>query len=178
MNRFIAAGVAALGLLVAMPASAQIGAPTAVKVSVCNPVTQFRLNKGDVVYSIKSGNPVRHAGSFDCPEVTVYFEFDLTEIRPQFAAELDAAAAALEGSSATVYVTGHTDSVGSPGYNAALSDARAQAVASYLVSRGIASEQLMVAGVSETMPVGDNTTADGRALNRRAEMSTVAPGGM
>lgn len=178
MNRYILAGVAALSLTAAaIPASAAVttGDAPMVKVQVCRPVTQFRLEKGDVVYSIKSGNPVRQKSSYDCPEVTVYFEFDQTAIRPEFSAELDKAAGLLAKGKATVYVTGHTDSVGRPGYNDGLSEARASAVASYLAAKGVAPEKMVVSGMSENGPVGDNTSADGRALNRRADVSTVAP---
>jgi outer membrane protein OmpA-like peptidoglycan-associated protein len=64
-------------------------------------------------------------------------------------------------------IEGHTDSSGADAYNQGLSERRAQVAADYLVSRGIASDRLQIVGRGETDPVGDNTTAEGRAQNRR-----------
>lgn len=64
-------------------------------------------------------------------------------------------------------IEGHTDSTGAEGYNQGLSERRAQSAADYLASKGIASDRLQVVGRGESDPIGDNGTADGRALNRR-----------
>ncbi len=64
-------------------------------------------------------------------------------------------------------VDGHTDSDGEADYNLALSERRAQAVADYLQAKGVGQGRLAVKGFGETMPVGDNATAEGRAQNRR-----------
>ena len=64
-------------------------------------------------------------------------------------------------------VVGHTDSSGAEAYNQKLSERRAQAVADYLQTRGIASGRLTASGAGESQPIADNKTADGRALNRR-----------
>jgi len=64
-------------------------------------------------------------------------------------------------------VVGHTDSSGAEAYNQKLSERRAQAVADYLQTRGIAAGRLTASGAGETQPIADNKTADGRALNRR-----------
>jgi outer membrane protein OmpA-like peptidoglycan-associated protein len=67
----------------------------------------------------------------------------------------------------TVAITGHTDSSGNEALNQQLSLARANAVADYMVERGIARERLIVAGVGSSVPVADNNTRYGRSLNRR-----------
>ncbi|MEZ5006724.1 MAG: OmpA family protein [Chitinophagales bacterium] len=67
----------------------------------------------------------------------------------------------------SVSVGGHTDNVGNDASNLVLSEKRAQAAASYLISKGIDPARVSSAGYGETQPVGDNTTAAGRALNRR-----------
>jgi OOP family OmpA-OmpF porin len=68
-----------------------------------------------------------------------------------------------------VEVIGHTDNVGLRDSNLALSHARAQAVRSYLADRGISQDMVMVSGQGPDRPVAENSTADGRARNRRIE---------
>lgn len=69
-----------------------------------------------------------------------------------------------------VTVAGHTDSSGSDSYNQNLSEKRAEAVASYFVSRGISTARLSTMGYGESQPRADNSTASGRQLNRRVEI--------
>jgi len=66
-------------------------------------------------------------------------------------------------------VEGHTDSQGSEANNLALSQARAEAVVTYLVQGGVAPERLTAIGYGETRPIADNDTSEGRAQNRRIE---------
>jgi OmpA-OmpF porin, OOP family len=68
-------------------------------------------------------------------------------------------------------VDGHTDSQGDDAKNQTLSDNRAKAVKDYLVSKGIAEDRLKSTGYGETKPVADNTSAAGRAKNRRTELA-------
>ena len=68
-------------------------------------------------------------------------------------------------------IDGHTDAQGSDESNQVLSDNRAGAVKNYLVGKGITETRLKSAGYGETKPVADNTTAAGRAKNRRTEMT-------
>ncbi|HLS83036.1 MAG TPA: OmpA family protein, partial [Arenimonas sp.] len=72
-----------------------------------------------------------------------------------------------------IEVAGHTDSVGSDAYNQKLSERRAQAVADYLISRGVSGTRLMVIGAGESHPVASNETEAGRAENRRVELTIV-----
>jgi outer membrane protein OmpA-like peptidoglycan-associated protein len=72
-----------------------------------------------------------------------------------------------------VVVRGHTDSTGSPDWNAKLSLLRAQAVQSYLVASGVATERLVVEGAGDTSPVAPNDSAAGRARNRRVEIKAL-----
>ena len=66
-----------------------------------------------------------------------------------------------------VTVEGHTDGIGTEAANGDLSERRAKTVRDYLASKGVASSRLTAQGLGETQPVADNTTAEGRAQNRR-----------
>ena len=66
-------------------------------------------------------------------------------------------------------IVGYTDSKGDATYNQKLSQRRAEAVADDLISRGVNTNQLSVSGMGEENPVADNSTAEGRAKNRRIE---------
>ena len=72
-------------------------------------------------------------------------------------------------------VYGYTDSTGSDSFNQRLSEQRAQAVADYMTSRGVSSSRIRWQGFGEDAryAVGDNNTAEGRALNRRVEIKIV-----
>lgn len=69
-----------------------------------------------------------------------------------------------------IHVLGFTDSDGSADYNMTLSQRRAQAVKSYLANSGVVSGRIVATGYGETHPVAANTTAAGKAQNRRAEI--------
>ncbi len=72
-----------------------------------------------------------------------------------------------------VEVAGHTDSTGAEQYNQALSERRAESVAAYLKSRPMRADRLVTVGAGENHPVADNSTANGRAANRRVEITIV-----
>ena len=67
-------------------------------------------------------------------------------------------------------VEGFTDSQGSYNYNMVLSQKRADVVRSYLISRGYPSNLIQANGIGEDRPISDNTSAEGRANNRRVEI--------
>ena len=79
-------------------------------------------------------------------------------------------------------VEGHTDSQGTSSYNQQLSEKRAEAVRSYIISRGYPSDLIQAQGAGKTRPIADNASAEGRANNRRVEIiverSTPVQGSM
>ncbi len=104
------------------------------------------------------------------------FAFESAELSAGGKAALDnlaeAMTAALAGNPGLrLVIAGHTDSVGSKDYNLRLSSARANAVRDYLVSRGVSITALTTAGYGESAPVATNATADGRAANRRVDLT-------
>lgn len=70
----------------------------------------------------------------------------------------------------TAQIEGHTDDVGSDGANMLLSQRRAETVKAFLVAQGVAGSRLDTAGKGESVPLADNTSAGGRAQNRRVEV--------
>lgn len=70
-------------------------------------------------------------------------------------------------------ISGHTDNVGPADYNMRLSQQRADAVKDYLVAQGVDSDRLATRGYGESQPVADNSTAEGRAQNRRIEIKFI-----
>ena len=73
-------------------------------------------------------------------------------------------------------IEGHTDNVGSDATNLKLSTDRAAAVRDYLVGQGVPAAGIEVAGLGPAAPVADNTTAEGRARNRRVEVIVSGEG--
>lgn len=73
----------------------------------------------------------------------------------------------------SIEISAHTDSKGSDEYNLQLSQKRAESVVQYLINKGINPERLIAKGYGESMPVADNETEEGRALNRRVEMKIL-----
>ncbi len=69
-----------------------------------------------------------------------------------------------------ISIEGHTDSIGSSETNKKLSIARAQTIKNILISKGVASSRIHIVGYGATRPKADNSSEDGRRLNRRTEI--------
>jgi OOP family OmpA-OmpF porin len=101
------------------------------------------------------------------------FDFDKSAIKPKGKEALDEVVRKLNLAGAELRLitsTGHTDSVGSTEYNIDLSLRRAESVKAYLISQGIDGGQINSVGVGERQPFANNTTAKGRAQNRRVDI--------
>ena len=72
-----------------------------------------------------------------------------------------------------VAVEGHTDSDGDARYNESLSQRRAETVRDYLIARGVEADRLTALGYGESRPIADNSTATGKAQNRRVVLRVV-----
>jgi outer membrane protein OmpA-like peptidoglycan-associated protein len=104
----------------------------------------------------------------------ITFATDQADLRAEFPPVLDSVATVLEEFNQTlVEVAGHTDSTGAADYNRQLSERRANTVSQYLRARGVMDQRIITRGYGEDYPVASNETADGRALNRRVELTLV-----
>jgi outer membrane protein OmpA-like peptidoglycan-associated protein len=72
-----------------------------------------------------------------------------------------------------IEVDGHTDSVGNPEFNQKLSEQRAAAVAQHLIANGVKKERTITIGAGEMHPIASNETEEGRAHNRRVELTLL-----
>ena len=104
----------------------------------------------------------------------VEFEAGSAVLRPQGLGLLDDMAHTLSGmKDKRVLITGHTDAQGSRASNIVLSQARADAVRAYLVSKGFVAEHISTVGAGPDRPVASNASEEGRARNRRIEFQIV-----
>lgn len=104
----------------------------------------------------------------------VFFDFRLSELRPESFTELNRLAEFLSAKpTVTIELAGHSDKVGSNAANMEISRSRVQAVKTYLESRGVASNRMKVVAYGATKPLDTNDTEDGRRRNRRVEFKIL-----
>jgi outer membrane protein OmpA-like peptidoglycan-associated protein len=105
----------------------------------------------------------------------ITFKSGSSELDPSFYKVLNSVNLVVKKYNKTVVeVAGHTDSTGAAEQNQQLSERRANSVAQYLQSQGLATNRVVTVGAGETRPVADNATAEGRQANRRVEL-TLTP---
>ena len=122
--------------------------------------------------------PAAGAGAAAPQKVTLQadalFDFDKAVISPQGKTQLDQLVEKIRAANLEVAIAvGHTDSMGSDAYNDRLSLRRAEAVKAYLVSKGIPADKVRTEGRGKREPVADNATPEGRAKNRRVEVTII-----
>lgn len=104
----------------------------------------------------------------------VFFDTGKASFQPASFAELNELARFMaEVPAAEIEIAGHTDNVGGKEANQKLSQDRANAVKAFLVKKGIAAGRVQAKGYGGTMPVADNTTAEGKKRNRRTEVKIL-----
>jgi len=104
----------------------------------------------------------------------INFDTGKATIRPESFPRLDRVVefmAHVKG--ARIRISGHTDNVGNPKDNKALSERRAQACRDYVVSKGIDASRIEAVGYGEEIPIAPNDTAEGRQQNRRMEATEL-----
>lgn len=121
--------------------------------------------------------PVAEKGDPNRKFEDVHFAYDKSELTDYAKGVLDAAAGVINDLAKKypelqVDVAGHTDWVGTDGYNQGLSERRAGSVKQYLIRKGVDGARITTYAYGETRPKATNETDEGRALNRRAEVQT------
>ena len=100
----------------------------------------------------------------------VLFRSNDAQLLPAAQTKLDDVAVALLTNGRPVSIEGYTDSKGSQSRNIDLSQRRAESVRSYLITRGLQADRVVAKGMGPDRPIADNTSAEGRANNRRVEI--------
>lgn len=105
----------------------------------------------------------------------IYFPSNSTDelSDPDIELYLDEVAARVSYTKENVRLTGHTDSDGDAGMNLQIGQARADYIKSYLMSKGVASNQIIASSKGESDPIASNQTAEGKEKNRRTELRII-----
>jgi outer membrane protein OmpA-like peptidoglycan-associated protein len=119
--------------------------------------------RGDEIRLIMPGNITFRTGAMDIEQSFLPVLASVARVLKKF-------------DKSQLLIDGYTDSQGSFEYNQGLSEARANSVRGYLSSVGVAGSRLQSRGWGERYPIADNTTAQGRAQNRRVELNIRADG--
>lgn len=105
----------------------------------------------------------------------ILFDVAKSELKDAARTNIQNLAATMKNNPETnIMVIGHTDADGADNYNYTLSEQRAAAVKSFTMAQGISSSRLTTVGKGEAEPIADNSTASGKAQNRRVEIVIVA----
>lgn len=108
-------------------------------------------------------------------ENSVNFDFNKSSLTPLAKQNLDKLIPVLKSYADTnIKIYGFTDSKGADDYNLKLSEQRAAAVKSYLLSKGLSGARFSIVGMGESDPIADNETDAGRSKNRRVEFTIIA----
>mgnify|MGYP003575258670 FL=1 len=105
----------------------------------------------------------------------ILFDVDKSDLKENARKNIENLATTMKNNPETnIMVIGHTDADGSDSYNYSLSERRAASVKSYAMAQGVAASRLTTVGKGETEPIADNSSASGKAQNRRVEIVIVA----
>jgi OOP family OmpA-OmpF porin len=99
----------------------------------------------------------------------IFFDFDKSDLLPASYNELEKLFNFLKINNVSITLSGHTDNIGSEEYNKTLSLSRAEAVADWLIAKGIDKKRIQFEGFGAKMPIVDNNSDGNRAINRRVE---------
>lgn len=134
-------------------------------------LAQYR-SKEELIHALSLTRAIRLV-----PSVNLYFGFAEAALTPEGERQLEALREALTAEELRAYrfrLAGHTDNIGSTPYNQGLSKRRAETVRRWLLDHGIPKDRLASVGFGEGQPISDNITPEGRRVNRRVEIRTVA----
>ena len=137
--------------------------------------SRFAFRSGSAEDRLQKYLASNGSGSMKVTLDRIAFGVGSATLTPSSQAQIDnMAAILLDYPNATVNVAGHTDDMGNEKSNLALSRARAEAVANALTNAGVNADRVHAAGYGSQKPIGDNSTARGRAQNRRVTLEVSA----
>jgi outer membrane protein OmpA-like peptidoglycan-associated protein len=139
--------------------------PATTKQVEAQPVTEGQITEADTMMKFYASMP---------KDLTIYFEFDNYKFETD--QQTDSSIAEFDKwldkyPDYMLSVTGHTDFVGTSEYNQALGLERAQVIAKYLESKGIPADKMLIDSKGKEQPVAKNIYSEGRAKNRRTEIT-------
>ncbi|MEZ4799204.1 MAG: OmpA family protein [Flavobacteriales bacterium] len=130
--------------------------------------------ENDIIASLVVDPPLQLSEYEKISLEAVYFEFDKSDLTKETIEKLDEVYTLLRRNRAMyIEIDGHTDIIGSEGYNIELSKKRAQMVIDYLVNKGIDASRLTIKFFGSSTPATENETTEGRAKNRRVEFQVL-----
>ncbi|MBV4358168.1 OmpA family protein [Pinibacter aurantiacus] len=105
----------------------------------------------------------------------IFFDVNKTDLKPESQVELDNLVQLMKDNpTLKIQINGHTDNVGKAADNLKLSNGRAESVVAYITSKGIKEDRLSSKGFGATQPIATNDTEEGKAQNRRTELTVIA----
>ena len=117
----------------------------------------------------KANDGIHSDNSFKANK-NVEYPYNLYSVDPNYRLFLDSLTQFIQlNDNVDIVIEGHTDNIGSESYNLTLSEKRATSVLNYLINKGIDKSRISIIGIGELRPIATNSTARGRALNRRTE---------
>lgn len=134
----------------------------------------FSKNVADSTYTIDIGlQPIETNASVVLNNI--FFDVNQFELKQESVAELDKVVQLMnDNPGIKVLISGHTDNTGKAADNIKLSENRAKSVVNYLQSKGVAVTRVQYKGLGSAKPIADNSTEEGKTLNRRTELTILA----
>ncbi len=155
-----------LGSHFTISASAQNYYPLYETLSTSNEHGNVKIFKDLIIVPIEVGQSIRLNN--------IFFEIAKSKLKKESFSELNRVAEFLMNNpDIKIEIGGHTDNVGKAASNVKLSQARAAAVASYIISKGVPKDKIVSKGYGMTKPVASNKTKTGKAQNRRVEFTIL-----
>jgi outer membrane protein OmpA-like peptidoglycan-associated protein len=133
----------------------------------------FHFGENDGAYQFRHEDevPEELVKKVNLAAKNIHFETASSTIKQESFGDLDSIVEILlDNPTLNAYIEGHTDNVGADDDNLSLSQKRSDAVKAYLVGKGVDESRLTAKGYGETQPISDNSTPEGRTLNRRVEV--------
>lgn len=135
---------------------------------------ELKMKQDSVLAEVKVGEVLHEPLVLKKVNLHINFDFNSTDLDEDSRKYLDDLAVALkENEFLKVELIGHTDTIGSERFNKILSQARAEELKNYLLTKGISPQRIAAKGMGESQPIAENETEEGRTKNRRVELTVL-----